>query len=300
MNPTTGTRWIRSTHHILRRCEGVNLSDSDLKAKPSEGARLNLFGGTGSKWILNKERKRVQTRWGVEISASNWCIRAVLQLSVHYILGYWYSGSNFVHIYALLCFSFNFFLVVGFYWCRKYIFKNFRYALVDDAKVLTLPPQKRLEWVTVVSLYNSSRHNSNGPVQRLMKFAVRLRDDWRMIWVTFAHVRGLDLVSGYGLIYKSGCNLKHHEIVAGVKGRWAFLRFYNSKAVSPGPGPRPDSERAVHTASLCRRQFEPFCKAESEFIVPRRLIETCAQRFNAVNMTSERRLKRANILSHLF
>lgn len=133
-----------------------------------------------------------------------------------------------------------------------------------------------------------------------MKFAVRLRDDWRMIWVTFGHVKGLDLVSQCGLIYKSGCNLKHHEIVAGVKGRWALRRFYNSKAVRPGPGPGPDSERAVHTASLCRRQFEPFCKAESEFMVPRRLTEICAQRFSDVNMTSERRLTIKVPPSYLF
>lgn len=151
-----------------------------------------------------------------------------------------------------------------------------------------------------MSLYDSSCHNSNGSVQNLMKFVVRLRDDWRMIWVTFGHVKGLDLVSGCGLIYKSGCNLKHHEIVAGVKGRWTFWRFYNSKAVSPGPGPRPDSDRTVCTASLCWRQFEPFCKEESEFIMPRRLIETCAQRFSAVNMSSECRLKPAKSLSQLF
>lgn len=122
-----------------------------------------------------------------------------------------------------------------------------------------------------VSVCDSGPHNSKGSPQNLMKFALRLGDDWRMIWVTFGHVRGLDLVSGCGLIYKSGCNLKHHEIVAGVKGRWAFFRFYNSKAVCPGPGPRPDSERALHTASFHRRQFEPFCREESEFIVPRRL-----------------------------
>lgn len=146
----------------------------------------------------------MQTRWRVEISASNWCIRTVASPP---------------------------------------------------------PPSRSQLW------FASSCHNSNSSVQSLMTFAVRLRDDWRMIWVTFGHVKGLDLVSGCGLIYKSGCNLKHHEIVAGVKGRWAIWRFYNSKAVSPGPGPRPDSERAAHPASLCRNQLEPCCKAEEEFIV---------------------------------
>lgn len=118
-----------------------------------------------------------------------------------------------------------------------------------------------------VCVCDSGHHNSKDSLQSLMKFVVCLGDDWRMIWITFRHVRGLDLVSGCGLIYKSGCNLKHHEIAAEVKGRWAFFRFYNSKAVSPGPGLRPDWERAVHTESFCRRQFELFCKAESKFKV---------------------------------
>lgn len=221
---------INSSHSgRVLRCKSVKQTTGHRRAE-SEGAQLNLLGETGSKQILNTERKRVQTWWGVEISASDRCILTVVQLKVHFILGYLYYLSIKAVLHTLLLFSGGFLVTLQMYFC------NFELLLVADVQVLVLP-KRAGGGHSCVCVCDSGSHNSKGSLQNLMKFALRLGDDWRMIWVTFGHVRGLDLVSGCGLIYKSGCNLKHHEIVAGVKGRWAFFRFYNSKAVCPGPGP---------------------------------------------------------------
>lgn len=48
-----------------------------------------------------------------------------------------------------------------------------------DVQVLVLP--KRTGGGHSASVCDSGRHNSKGSPQNLMKFALRLGDDWRMI-----------------------------------------------------------------------------------------------------------------------